>query len=277
VLIARASRFRELADAINITDGAGANCHMSSAAAAAVLVANGLTPVAQFSCRDRNRIALQGDILGAAALGVRNILCLTGDDVSQGDHPYAKPVFDLDSISLLRITEAMRDRGTFASGRKLDVAPNLFLGATANPFVPPFLDRIANLEKKIDAGAQFIQTQFCFDVPMLADFMRDVRARSLHQRCAIIVGVGTLSSAKSLRHMARHVPGVHIPESVLQRVAGADNQKAEAKTVLIETIRAVSVIEGVAGVHLMGYRNDDMLAEAIEDSGIRRGVSTRAA
>ncbi len=277
VLIARASRFRDLADAINITDGAGANCHMSSAAAAAVLVANGLTPVAQFSCRDRNRIALQGDILGAAALGVRNILCLTGDDVSQGDHPYAKPVFDLDSISLLRITENMRDRGTFASGRKLDAAPNLFLGATANPFVPPFRDRIGNLERKIDAGAQFIQTQFCFDVPMLAEFMAEVRAHDLHKRCAIIVGVGTLSSAKSLRHMARHVPGVHIPESVLARVASAGNQKTEAKTVLLETIRAVSEIEGVAGVHLMGYRNDDMLAEAIEQSGIRRGVSTRAA
>ena len=277
VLIARASRFRDLADAINITDGAGANCHMSSAAAAAVLVANGLTPVAQFSCRDRNRIALQGDILGAAALGVRNILCLTGDDVSQGDHPYAKPVFDLDSISLLRITENMRDRGTFASGRKLDAAPNLFLGATANPFVPPFRDRIGNLERKIDAGAQFIQTQFCFDVPTLADFMREVRVRELHRRCAIIVGVGTLSSAKSLRHMARHVPGVHIPESVLARVASAGNQKDEAKTVLLETIRAVSEIEGVAGVHLMGYRNDDTLAEAIEQSGIRRGVSTRAA
>ena len=277
VLIARASRFRDLADAINITDGAGANCHMSSAAAAAILVANGLTPVAQFSCRDRNRIALQGDILGAAALGVRNILCLTGDDVSQGDHPYAKPVFDVDSISLLRITQDMRDRGTFASGRKLDVAPNLFLGATANPFMPPFRDRIGNLERKIDAGAQFIQTQFCFDVPMLADFMRDLRARSLHRRCAIIVGVGTLSTAKSLRHMARNVPGVHIPESILTRIAGAVDQKAEAKVVLVETILAVSEIEGVAGVHLMGYRNDDMLAEAIEQSGIRRGVSTRAA
>ncbi len=277
VLIARASRFRDLADAINITDGAGANCHMSSAAAAAILVANGLTPVAQFSCRDRNRIALQGDILGAAALGVRNILCLTGDDVSQGDHPYAKPVFDVDSISLLRITQDMRDRGTFASGRKLDVAPNLFLGATANPFMPPFRDRIGNLERKIDAGAQFIQTQFCFDVPMLADFMRDLRARSLHRRCAIIVGVGTLSTAKSLRHMARNVPGVHIPESILTRIAGAVDQKAEAKAVLVETILAVSEIEGVAGVHLMGYRNDDMLAEAIEQSGIRRGVSTRAA
>jgi len=276
-LIARASRFRDLADAINITDGAGANCHMSSAAAAAVLVANGLTPVAQFSCRDRNRIALQGDILGAAALGVRNILCLTGDDVSQGDHPYAKPVFDLDSISLLRITQAMRDLGIFASGRKLDVAPNLFLGATANPFVPPFLDRIANLEKKIDAGAQFIQTQFCFDVPMLADFMREVRTHELHLRCAIIIGVGTLSSAKSLRRMAQHVPGVHIPESVLQRIAGAENEKAEAKAVLVETIRAVSEIEGVAGVHLMGYRNDDMLAEAIAESGVRRAASTRAA
>ena len=143
--------------------------------------------------------------------------------------------------------------------------------------MPPFRDRIGNLERKIDAGAQFIQTQFCFDVPMLADFMAEVRARELHKRCAIIVGVGTLSSAKSLRRMAQHVPGVHIPESVLARVAGAANQKAEAKTVLVETIRAVSEIEGVAGVHLMGYRNDDMLAEAIEQSGIRRGVSTRAA
>ncbi len=277
VLIARASRFRDLVDAVNITDGAGANCHMSSAAAAAILAANGLTPVAQFSCRDRNRIALQGDILGAAALGVRNILCLTGDDVSQGDHPSAKPVFDLDSISLLRLTEGMRDRAAFASGRKLEVAPNLFLGATANPFVPPYRDRIANLEKKIDAGAQFIQTQFCFDLPLLADFMNGVRTRELHKRCAIIVGVGTLSSAKALRRMAEHVPGVHIPESILRRIAGAENEKAEAKAILVETIRAVSGIEGVAGVHLMGYRNDGVLAEAIEESGVRRGVNTRAA
>ena len=276
-LIARASRFRGLADAINITDGAGANCHMSSAAAAAVLVAHGLTPVAQFSCRDRNRIALQGDILGAAALGVRNILCLTGDDVSQGDHPNAKPVFDLESISLLRITEGMRDLGAFASSRKLDTSPNLFLGATANPFVPPFRDRIANLEKKVDAGAQFIQTQFCFDVPMLANFMDEVRTRELHKRCAIIIGVGMLSSAKSLRRMVQHVPGVHIPESVLQRIGSADNQKAEAKAVLVETMQAVSEIEGVTGVHLMGYRNDDMLAEAIVESEVRHRVNTRAA
>ncbi len=268
-LIARANRFRDLVDAMNITDGAGANCHMSSAAAAAILVANGLNPVAQFSCRDRNRIALQGDILGAAALGVRNILCLTGDDVSQGDHPYAKPVFDLDSVSLLRTTTGMRDTGTFISGRKLDVPPNLFIGATANPFVPPFRDRISNLEKKIDAGAQFIQTQFCFDVPKLVDFMEEVHARGLDKRCAIIIGVGTLSTAKALRRMMQFVPGVHIPEALLQRIANAANQKTEAKIVLIETIRAVRAIEGIAGVHLMGYRNDEVLAEAIEESGVR--------
>jgi methylenetetrahydrofolate reductase (NADPH) len=276
-LVAQANRFRDLVDAINITDGAGGNCHMSSAAAAAILAANGLNPVAQFSCRDRNRIALQGDILGTAALGVRNILCLTGDDVSQGDHPNAKPVFDVDSVTLLRITGQMRDLGSFVSGRKLDVAPNLFLGATANPFVPPYGDRIINLERKIDAGAQFIQTQFCFDVPMLTDFMREVRVRELHKRCAIIVGVGTLSSAKALRRMTTHVPGVHIPDTLIERIARSDNQKAEGKAVLIETMRALRDIEGIAGVHLMGYRNGQVLAEAIEESGIRRDVQTRAA
>jgi 5,10-methylenetetrahydrofolate reductase len=276
-LIARAARFRELADAVNITDGAGANCHMSSAAAAAILAANGMTPVAQFACRDRNRIALQGDILGAAALGVRNVLCLTGDHVSQGDHAAAKPVFDLDAISLLRITRGMRDAGAFASGRKLDVAPNLFLGATINPFVPPYRERIDNLEKKIEAGAQFIQTQFCFDVAMLADFMRDVRARDLHKRCTLIVGAGTLGSAKALARMREHVPGVHIPDAVLRRIAAAENQKSEAKAVLVETIRAVRQIDGVGGVHLMGYRTDEILAEAIVESGIRGSVSTQAA
>jgi 5,10-methylenetetrahydrofolate reductase len=168
----------------------------------------------------------------------------------------------------------MRDLASFVSGRKLDVAPNLFIGATANPFAPPFRDRVANLEKKIDTGAQFIQTQFCFDVPMLADFMREVRERELHKRCAIIVGVGTLSSAKALRRMVQHVAGVHIPERVLQRIVGADNQKAEAKAILIETICAVSEIEGVAGIHLMGYRNDDILAEAIVEAGVDREVRT---
>ena len=268
-LIARAIRFKGLVDAINITDGAGGNCHMSSVAASAILAANGLTPVYQVACRDRNRIAIQGDILGAAALGVQNILCLTGDDVSQGDHPQAKPVFDLDAVSLLHIARGMCDRGQYASGRKLDRAPSLFIGATANPFVPPYKDRVLNLERKIDAGAQFIQTQFCFDVPKLEDFMREVRARGLHCRSRIIVGVGTLSSAKGLRWMVQHVPGIHVPESLLKRIGDAADQKAEAKRACIEIIQAIASIEGVAGVHVMGHKNEDVLEQIIIESGIR--------
>lgn len=273
-LLTRAKRFEGLVDAINITDGAGGNCHMSSVAASAILAAQGLVPVYQIACRDRNRIAIQGDLLGAAALGVRNILCLTGDDVSQGDHPQAKPVFDLDAVSLLHIARGMRDRGEYASGRRLDRAPSLFIGATANPFVPPYRDRVVNLEKKVAAGAQFIQTQFCFDLSLLEDFMREVRARELHRRCKIIVGVGTLGNARALHWMANHVPGVHVPEALLRRIGAASDQKAEAKRACIEIIAAVAGIEGVAGVHVMGHRNEEVLAEIIGESGLRRGITT---
>ena len=276
VLLKRAARFSGLVDAINITDGAGGNCHMSSAAAAAVLAAQGLAPVCQIACRDRNRIAVQGDILGASALGVRNFLCITGDDVSRGDHPQAKPVFDLNSVSLLGIARTMRDHGQFASGRTLDARPNLFLGATANPFVPPYRDRVLNLQQKIEAGAQFIQTQFCFDLALFEEFMAEVRARGLHSRAAIIVGVGTLKSAGALRRMSERVPGIRIPPEIIERIGRAADQKAEAKAVLVETIRALRNIEGVSGIHLMGHRNETMLAEAIVESGARRSVTPSA-
>jgi 5,10-methylenetetrahydrofolate reductase len=276
-LLARAEKFKGLVDAINITDGAGGNCHMSSVAASAILSAHGFSPVYQIACRDRNRIAIQGDILGASALGVQNILCLTGDDVSQGDQPQAKPVFDLDAVSLLHIARGMCDRGEFASGRKLQSAPDLFVGATTNPFVPPFTDRIANLEKKIAAGARFIQTQFCFDVPMLEDFMRLVRERGLHQRAYFIVGVGTLGSAKALSWMANNVPGVYVPPALLARIAAAPDQKAEAKQVCIETIQALARIEGVAGVHVMGHKNEDTLAEIITECGLREPTRLQCA
>ncbi|MEJ2593251.1 MAG: methylenetetrahydrofolate reductase C-terminal domain-containing protein [Candidatus Thiodiazotropha sp.] len=268
-LLARAEKFKGLVDGINITDGAGGNCHMSSVAASAILSAQDYEPVYQIACRDRNRIAIQGDILGAAALGVKNILCLTGDDVSQGDHPQAKPVFDLDAVSLLHIARGMCDRGEFASGRQLETPPDLFIGATANPFVPPYGDRIANLEKKIVAGARFIQTQFCFDLKLFDDFMREVRRRELHKRAHIIVGVGTLSSAKALKWMANHVPGVHVPDAMIERIGRANDQKAAAKAACIETIRNLACIEGVAGVHVMGHRNEDVLAEIIIESELR--------
>lgn len=269
-LLARARMFGGLVDAINITDGAGGNCHMSSVAASAILAAHGHAPVYQIACRDRNRIAIQGDILGAAALGVRNILCLTGDDVSQGDHPQAKPVFDLDAVSLLHIARGMCDRGEYASGRSLQDAPDLFVGATANPFVPPWADRVANLEMKVLAGARFIQTQFCFDLELFDDFMREVRRRGLHRRAHIIVGVGTLKTARALAWMARNVPGVHIPRQLLARVESARDQQDEARRACIETINALAAMPDVAGIHLMGHRNEDILAGIIAECDLRK-------
>jgi 5,10-methylenetetrahydrofolate reductase len=273
-LVTRTERFKGLADAINITDGAGGHCHMSSVAASALLAEHGYIPIYQIACRDRNRIAIQGDILGAAALGVHNILCLTGDDVSQGDQPEAKPVFDLDAISLVRIAKGMRDDGVFASGRKLDAAPNLFIGATANPFVPPYADRVTNLELKVSAGARFIQTQFCFDLALFERFMKAVRERELHKRTKLLVGIGALPSAKALQWMGRNVPGVHVPESLIARISSAKDQKMEGVRACIELIHSVAAIDGVAGVHIMGHKNEETLANVIVESGLRSS-STR--
>lgn len=274
-LLARAERFRGRVDAINITDGAGANCHMSSAAAAAVLTAHGLQAVCQVGCRDRNRIALQGDVLGAAALGVRNVLCLTGDDVSQGDHPGARPVFDLDAVNLLATLARMAERGQYASGRRLEAPVPLFLGATCNPLMPPHAERVANLQRKIDAGARFIQTQFCFDLPLLERFMNEVVRRGLHRQARIIVGLGVLSTARGLRWMAEHVPGVHVPDAVTARIAAAADQRAEGMRWCVQTLHALRTIEGVAGVHLMGHRNEATLAQVISDAGLgERGAAS---
>jgi methylenetetrahydrofolate reductase (NADPH) len=171
----------------------------------------------------------------------------------------------------------MRDRAEYASRRRLEQAPQLFLGATANPFVPPYAERVDNLQRKIDAGAQFIQTQFCFDLKLLEAFMREVRARGLHRRAAIIVGVGTLASAKALRWMAEHVPGVHVPETLTARIAAAPDQAREGQYACIETIHALRRIEGVAGVHLMGHRNEAALAQIIVDAGLRMPAAMQAA
>ena len=266
--IARANLFRHLVDGINVTDGAGGNCHMSSVAAAAILVREGLVPVAQVTCRDRNRIAIQGDVLGAAALGVDNFLCLTGDDVGAGDQPAAKRVFDLDAVNLVTTLVGMRDRAAFASGRKLETAPDLFVGASCNPFAPPFEERVDNLECKIAAGADFIQTQFCFDVEMMERFMRAVRARGLHRYATIIAGVGMLPTAKGLAWMGHHVPGVHVPKALIERIGKASDQHAEGISAAVEIIARLRGIEGIGGFHLMGHRNERMLAEIIERAGI---------
>ena len=264
----RAEAFRGVVDAVNVTDGAGATCHMSSLAASALLAADGYAPVFQIACRDRNRIAMQGDILGAAALGVRNLLAVTGDGVGNGDHPDARPVFDLDSVSLLEIARGMRDRGAFASGRTLAVRPDLFLGATINPFAPPFGDRLINFAKKIVAGAQFVQTQYCFDLAMLEAFMRQARSRGLDRRCHILVGVGPLPSARTARWMLAHVPGVHIPQQILHRIEQSADQKREGAKICVELIRGLRRMEGIAGVHVMAHRNENLVPGILRDSGL---------
>lgn len=258
----------EVADAINATDASGANVHMSSVAICALLTRAGYEPVLQIACRDRNRIAIQGDLLGAAAMGVRNVLCLTGDDVTAGDQPQAKRAFDFDSIQLLRTARIMRDKGMFLSGRRLDVRPKLFLGAASNPFVQPYDWRPKRLAKKIEAGADFIQTQYCFDVPRFQKFMQQVRDMGLHKRVYILVGVGPLRSDRAAEFIRTKVPGVEIPDEIVERLRKTPTEKKqeEGKRICIEIIQQVREIEGVAGVHVMAYRQEELVADIIEEA-----------
>ena len=259
-----------VADAINVTDASGAHVHMSSLGASALLVRAGYEPVLQINCRDRNRIAIQGDLLGAAALGIKNVLCITGDGVNVGDQPDAKPVFDFDSIQLLQTAEIMREQGMFLSRRTIEVAPRLFLGAASNPFSPPYDTRPKRLAKKIAAGADFIQTQYCFDIHRLEGFMADVREMNLHRKVFILVGVGPLRSAKSALWMQKNVPGVYIPDSTIQRISKTppSKQSEEGMKICIELIHQIREIEGVSGVHVMAYRQEERVTELILSSGI---------
>jgi methylenetetrahydrofolate reductase (NADPH) len=270
-VLRRARLFDGYVDAINATDGSGANCHMSSLAVCALLTRAGYAPVMQMSCRDKNRIAMQGDILGGAAMGVCNLMCLSGDGVQSGDHPQAKPVFDLDCMSLLEIARTMRDKQQFQSGRKIDFAPRVFLGAAANPFVPPFDWRAQRTLKKIEAGAQFIQTQYCYDVPLLRQYMRALEDLGALNKVFILVGVGPLRSAKAAEWMRSNVAGVHIPDAVIKRMAGATKPALEGRQICIELIQEIREIKGVSGVHIMAYRQEDTVPEIVERAGILEG------
>ena len=267
----RARIFDGYVDAINATDGSGANCHMSSLAVCALLTRVGYAPVMQISCRDKNRIAIQGDILGAAAMGVCNLLCLTGDGVQAGDHPQALPVFDLDSMSLLETARTLRDEHRFLSGRKITAAPRVLLGAAENPFALPLEWRAARLGKKVVAGAQFIQTQYCYDVSLLKAFMIQIEALGLRDKVFILVGVGPLKSAKAAEWMRTHVPGVHIPDSVIDRLKGAADQTLEGRKLCTDLVQEIRTIPGVHGVHLMAYRQEEAVAEIIDRSGVLAG------
>jgi len=267
----RARVFDGYVDAINATDGSGANCHMSSLAVCALLTRVGYAPVMQISCRDKNRIAIQGDILGGAAMGVCNLLCLTGDGVQAGDHPQALPVFDLDALTLLETARTLRDEHHFLSGRKITHAPRVLLGAAENPFADPIEWRAERLAKKVAAGAQFIQTQFCFDVPLLRTFMNRVEDLGLLDKVFILVGVGPLRSAKSAEWIRTRVPGVHIPDEVVKRLAGASDGGLEGRRLCIDLIQEIRTLKGVHGVHVMAYRQEETVAEIIQRSGVLGG------
>ncbi len=264
----RGAVFDGWVDGINATDGSGANCHMSSVGICALLTRVGYSPIMQISCRDHNRIAIQGNVLGAAAMGVNNILCLTGDGVQAGDQPGAKPVFDLDCMSLLRTIRQMRDEGLFLSGRKLTSPPNVFLGAAINPFAPPYDFRPLRLAKKIEAGAQFVQSQYCFDIPMLESYMASVRDMGLDEKCFILIGVGPLASARAAKWIRSNVPGIHIPDAIIERLEGAKDQKLEGKKICIEMLQQVREMKGVSGAHVMAYRQEELVAEIVHESGV---------
>ena len=260
----------EVVDAINTTDSSGANVHMSSLGVSALLLKAGYDVVMQMSCRDRNRIALQADLLAAAALGVKNVLCITGDDVSVGDQPETKRVFDFDSMHLLRTARIMRDQGVFLSGRKISVPPALFLGAVENPFAPPLDWRAERLAKKIEAGAEFIQTQYVFDIQVFREFMTRAGDLGMLDRVYILAGVGPLKSPRAAEFMRTCVPGVVIPDAVVDRLKKTprDRWRAQGIEICVEIIEQIRQVKGVAGIHVMAYRQEEAIAEIIQRLGL---------
>jgi len=257
-------------DAVNVTDGQTAIVRMASWAACLIAMQEGLEPTVQMTCRDRNRIALQMDVLGMAALGMKNLLCLTGDHQSFGNHPQSKGVYDIDSIQFLQIVKDMRDDKRFQSGDEMSVEPSIFIGAAANPFADPFDFRATRLSKKITAGADFIQTQIIYNVDRFAKWMEEVRARGLHKKVYILAGVAPIKSAGAARYMKNKVPGMDVPDQVVERMASAPKEEAKKVGIdlCIDIINQVRQIEGVAGIHLMAIEWEEAVAEICDKAGL---------
>ncbi len=255
-------------DAANITDNQTAVVRISSLATAALLIREGLEPVMQMTVRDRNRIAMQSDILGAGALGVPNLLCLTGDHQTLGNHPGSKGVYDLDSMQLLQMVKNMRDEGKFCNGDEIKISPKLHIGAVWSPFSEPIDVRIPRLAKKIVAGADFIQTQGIFDIDKFEDKMKEVRAAGLHKKAKIMAGVIPVKSVGAARYMQRFVSGVDVPNEIIERLKAASDKKAEGLNIAIETLERLQKIEGVAGAHIMAIMWEEKVPEIAERAGL---------
>lgn len=257
-------------DAANVTDNQTAVVRMSSIAASAILLRNGLEPVMQMVTRDRNRIAAQSDLFGAYALGIRNMLCLTGDHQTFGNHPMAKNVFDMDSIQLLDMVRVIRDEGKMNSGEPVQGGIKMFFGAAANPFADPFEFRVIRLAKKIAAGADFVQTQCIYDMNRFREFMRMACDMGLDKKCFILAGLTPLKSAGMAAYMNKNVAGITVPDSLIQRLRGAPKgtQSEEGIKILLEQIQEVREIPGVAGVHVMAIEWEEKVGEIVERAGL---------
>lgn len=253
-------------DMVNITDNQTAMVRMSSWAASLIAIQEGLEPNYQMVCRDRNRLAMQGDILGAYALGVRNMLCLSGDHMQFGDHPSAKGVFDIDSIQLISMVKKMRDEGLFLGGAEIDTPPKLFIGAAANPFADPFEWRVHRLAKKIKAGADFIQTQCIYNMKKMREFIRQANDMGLTEKVHILAGVTPMKSLGMARYMKLKVPGMDVPDDVIKRLQGVDKKKHadEGIKMACEQIEEFREMKGVHGIHLMAIEWEHMVPEIAE-------------
>ena len=271
--LTRALPLKGKADAVNVTDAAGARAAMSSFAAAAILKANGIEPILQVTCRDRNRIAMVGDLVGAAAQGVSNLLVLFGDDPAKGDQPDAKAVHDLDSRAVMTMVRRMRDEGTFVDGgRTIEPRPRYFIGGADTPQNPPPGWEPKGLLGKAEAGADFIQTQFIFDLEMARAYFARLRDCGVTERLKFIVGVGPLASARSARWMDANLHGVTVPEAVIGRLEKADDEAAEGRKLCVELIQGMREIAGISGVHIMApLQKMEAIARVIDDSGVRMG------
>ncbi len=264
----RADLLREYVDAVNVTDNQSAVVHLSAQACSAELVRLGMEPVFQMTCRDRNRIALQSDFLGALALGARNVLCLTGDHQSQGDEPQAKNVFDLDAVQLLGVLNGAITEGHLLGGSKLDAPVWAYLGGSANPFADPLPAQVMRLGKKVKAGARFIQTQGIFDLERFDQWMAQVRERGWDEQVKIIAGVIPLRSMRAAAYMRDEVPGVVIPDAVMKRLEKASNTAQEGVKICVETIERLKATKGVAGVHIMAIEWDAIVPEIVTKAGL---------
>ena len=263
------ANFLKDADAINVTDCQTAITRMSSVASCFILKQMGLNPVLQMTCRDRNRIAIQSDLLGAAALGIENVLLMTGDHQKFGDHPEAKGVFDLDSISLIAMVKKMRDEKKFLSGDELNPAPNFFIGAVENPFASPVEFRAKRLGKKIRAGAEFFQTQIVYNLERFEAFMAEVNRLGFSKEAYILAGVCPLKSAGMAKYMRSKVPGLDVPDHIISRMQEAAEPKKEGIEICVEIIKRIREIKGVAGVHIMAVEWEEVVPEILEKAGLK--------